>query len=58
MADLGGVPRVPELPLVELDTGQAPGCRLRQCVCMLRTWCTHAPVTHSCIEMAVVVDSP
>ena len=36
MADLGGVPRVPEPPLVELDIGQA-GRWLRRCACRLRT---------------------
>ena len=59
VADLGGVPRVPEPPLVELDIGQA-GRGLRRCACILRKQCTHALVTcitTSCIELAVVVDS-
>ena len=38
VADLGGVPRVPEPPLVELDIGQA-GRWLRRCACMLLYVC-------------------
>ena len=40
MADLGGVPRVPEPPLVELDTRQADR-RLRRRACV---HATYAPV--------------
>ena len=55
VADLGGVPRVPEPPLVELDTRQAD--RRRACVraCYVRACHNHV---YSCVGLAVVVDSP